>query len=537
MNRSALTLAVLLALGAQGQQAPDAGFGLIDPDPRPFVEPELQPEPGPTEPPPTEPTEPVTPMPAPEPDPQPEPAPFIHKVEATGYLSGRGAFSRSQVHGLIPADDQPQFTGLVELNGQLKVSFRERSFVYGDISLIAQAAGNFRGVDKNDLEYIIPDHDVPANRPLVSLNELYALHEFFPELNLMLGKKRVVWGSGQAYNPTDLLNVRKDPTDPTFQRAGAWLARAEVPLETLVFTAVFAPAVLKQVNGLPQQFLIWPGWDQKDTELHYLAAFRAYALVADADVNLMFFYSNLYGDSFKNKFRFGGSFSRYFFTDYEFHTEFLIQSGSGRDYVTSECVTGVMAALGCNSARKAFIGKSKLDDGAFYPKLLVGTRRQFNDESFLSVEYLYQADGYTKAQFQDLVNALDLVQQAKAFGLPTNQIPNLAPTSSVDGVPQRFTFEPLMQHYLFLTYSKPRIFDDFTAQLVTIVNLTDLSTIWTPSLSWSATEWMTLTAIGFIPVKGLDSLAAKQPNTDTHVTEYSNVPLQYRALLEARIFY
>ncbi len=522
MRTSALTLAVLFALHAQAQEAPDAGVEVPAEAPATL-------EPVPAEP---------LPVTAAEPPPEePSVVSFLHKVEANGYLSLRGGFTRAKVKGLIPTDDSPQVTGLAELNGQLKVSFRERSFVYADVSLIAQAAGNFRGADKDGNEVVLADHDTASNRPLVSINELYAVHEFLPELNVLVGKKRLVWGSGQAYNPTDLLNIRKDPTDPTFQRAGAWLARLEVPLEKFAFTAVFAPAVLKQVNGLPQQFLIWPGWDQKDTELHYLAALRAYALVADADINLMVFYSNLYGDAFQNKLRFGGSFSRYFFTDYEFHTEFLIQTGSSRDAITPSCVASSAAALNCNVQGTPFISKPRLDDGIVYPKILAGTRRQFDDESLLSIEYLYQADGYSPGQYQTQINALDLVQQAKAAGVPANRLPDLSPAASTDGVPQRLNFDPVGQHYLFLTYMKPRIFDDWTAQLVTIVNLRDFSTLWTPSISWATTDWLTLSAIGFIPVLGPDSLAARQKGTTNHYSEYSNLPLQYRVLLEARVYY
>jgi hypothetical protein len=484
----------------------------------------------------------------PELPPEPTPA-FAHRVEATGYVSIRGGFSRSHINGLLPTGDLPQLTGLAELNGQVKVKYVERSFVYGDVSLIAQAGGMFRGTvgvdnklpvlptDKDGDEFNVPDHDVAATRPSVSLNELYVLHEFLPALNVLVGKKRVVWGSGQAYNPTDLLNIRKDPTDPTFQRAGAWMARVEVPLETMAFTAVFAPGLLEQSSGIPRQFVTYPGWDKQDDQAHYLVALRAYALVADADVNLMLFYSNLYGDSFHDKVRVGGSFSRYFFTDYEFHAELLIGSGSSRDYVAHDCVTSGTAAFACFQAKTPFVSKSKLDDVSYYPKLLVGSRRQFDDESFLSVEYLYQAEGYSASEFQDQANALDLTLQAKKLGVPPGQIPSLTPPTTADGVPQRFTFDPQVRHYLFLTYNKPRIFDDFTAQLVTIVNLQDLSTIWSPSISWSTTEWLTLSALGFFPVPGLDSLGPKRLSNDRHVTEYGNSPIAYRALLEARIFY
>ena len=40
--------------------------------------------------------------------------------------------------------------------------------------------------------------------------------------------------------------------------------------------------------------------------------------MADADVNLMLFFSTL-RRRLTNKVRFGASFSRYFFTDYELH--------------------------------------------------------------------------------------------------------------------------------------------------------------------------------------------------------------------------
>lgn len=545
MRARALILAGLFATPVWAQETPDAGFGLIDPGQQPLNPevmpvPESQPQPVP-EPQPL--PEPIVQAPEPQPDPPP---PFAHRVEATGYLSTRGGFSRSHLNGLIPTKDLPQFTGLVELNGQVKVKYVERSFVYGDVSLIAQAGGMFRGTvgvddklprletDTDGAEFAVPDHDVAATRPSVSLNELYVLHEFLPALNVLVGKKRLVWGSGQAYNPTDLLNIRKDPTDPTFQRAGAWMARVEVPLETMAFTAVFAPGLLEQSSGIPRQFVTYPGWDKQDDEVHYLVALRAYALISDADVNLMLFHSNLYGDSFHDKLRVGGSFSRYFFTDYEFHTELLIGSGSNRDYVTPACVASPSAAFACFQAKTPFVTKSKLDDGSYYPKLLVGSRRQFDDESFLSVEYLYQAEGYSASEFRDQANALDLTLQLKKLGV---QIPSLNPTTNNDGIPERFTFDPQVQHYLFLTYNKPRIFDDFTAQLVTIVNLQDLSTVWSPSVSWSTTEWLTLSALGFFPVPGLDSLGPKRLSNDQHVTEYGNSPIAYRAVLEARIFY
>lgn len=531
MRYRGLLVAAMVAAAVQAQEVhqPAPGPGPSEPEPRP--QPTLEPSP-------LSPTDAGLLEPVAEPAPSAAPLGFAHLVEATGYLAARGGFTRSQVSGLVPTDGLPQLGLLAELNGQVKVKYLERSFVYGDVSLIFQTGGSFRGRDATTgLEVELPEKNVPALQPAVSLNELYLLHELDPAFNVLVGRKRLVWGSGQAYNPTDLLNIRKDPTDPTGQRAGAWMVRLEVPLETMAFTAVFAPGLLKQVNGLAQALLMYPDWDKKDDQAHYLLALRAYALVADADVNLMLFFSNLYGDAFTEKVRLGASFSRYFFTDYELHAELLLGTGSGRDYLNHDCALNAMGALQCFLENTPFLSKSKLGDAAYYPKLLVGTRRQFADESMLSVEYLYQAEGLSKAEFQDRINALDLIDQAKTLGVPPALIPNLSPEMSSDGVPSRFTFDPQAQHYLFLSYSKPRIFDDFTAQLVTIVNLDDLSSIWSPSISWSATQSLTLSALGFIPVRGLDSLGATRPTGGERLTEYGISPVAYRFLLEARLFY
>ncbi len=135
----------------------------------------------------------------------------------------------------------PQVDELLEFNVQVKHGYAERGFVSGDLSLFARFAGSFVTADAEGNRVPVPDHDVPALRPLVSLNELYLSQEVRPELNLLAGKKRIVWGPGMAFNPTDLLNPLKDPTDPTFQRAGAYLARVEVPLESYAFTLLGEP--------------------------------------------------------------------------------------------------------------------------------------------------------------------------------------------------------------------------------------------------------------------------------------------------------
>jgi hypothetical protein len=313
------------------------------------------------------------------------------------------------------------------------------------------------------------------------------------------------------------------------------MVRAEVPLEKYTFTLLASPAVLEQQNGLPQALLTYPSWDKKDRQAHYLLAARAYALVADTDINLMVFHSNLYGDAFEDKTRLGLSFSRYFFKDYELHAEALLQRGSARQYAEGACLADKQAAVGCALGGQPFFSTRRLDETTVRPRVLVGTRYQFSDESLLSVEYLYQADGLRRGEFQDYVNGLSLLREARQLGLDTSGVSPLATADT--GLPQKFTFEPLGRHYAFLTFQKPKIHDDFTFAATVVANLQDFSGLVAPSLAWSATEWMTLTLSAFVPLPGPASLAARVPESGEKVSEYSLLPMRFRGLFQVRLFY
>lgn len=465
--------------------------------------------------------------------------------DVNGYLDSRSQFTRARVGGLLPTRDLPQLSELIEANVQLKARYAERGFVYADVSLFGQFVGNYRDVDAQGEEIVIPDHHPPGTDPLVALSELYTSHDFNDELNLLVGKKRLVWGPGFAFNPTDLINPPKDPTDPSFQRAGAYMARVEVTLPQYTFTFLAAPAVTKQTNGIPYRFLTHPSWDERDDEAHYQLAARAYALVADSDVNVMLFYGNKYTEAepFRDRLRAGASFSRYFFTDYELHAEALFQTGTARTYAAPQCVFDVAGLVSCLQRGTPLSAQPRLNEKTVLPRVLVGARRQFADESMLSIEYLYQADGYRRREFEDFVRLVAVasrLQQANAFGADT--------TARTDmGTPQKFVFQPVAKHYAFVTFQKPRIKDDFMFSATAIVNAQDLSGMFTPSLSWQAQEWLQLSLFGFVPWPGPRSLSARIPAVESAplglsspehlVTEYSLLPFEYRVLLQARLFY
>lgn len=456
-------------------------------------------------------------------------------AQVNGYLDNRFQYSYVNPNATpLSTVDTPSLQEILEGNVQLKVNLGSKAFIYSDISLIYQNGWLFYDRDGMGGRATYPEHEVATLRPFVVPSELYVTYSPKPWLNLLLGKKRIVWGSGFAFNPTDLINPPKDPTDPNFQRAGQWVARIELPFEKFTISTLFAPQVLYQSSGIPYALLKFPDCSvpgctaPPDDSYHYLLAARLYVLLFNTDINLFYFFSNKYNDSFENASRFGGSFSRYFFTDYELHAEALFQFGSGKVYPDHLCATGGS----CNPLTA--LSASKLTDGNVYPRVLVGGRTQFRDESTLSLEYYYQADGYSDLEFEDFLRLLIRAQMANVQA-PTGGTATTLTGGSSGALPQRFTFDPLRRHYLIASYTKSKIKDDFTISAVLIAGLTDLSGTFSPSVSWQAREWLSLSLYGFVPIRGIP--VGRATVNDISYSEYSLVPIDFRVLFEARAFY
>lgn len=449
------------------------------------------------------------------------------KALVNGYLSQRVAYQQIRSGVPVATSDLPSLATLTEANLQLKVNLGAgASFAYADLSLIYQGGWLFYADDGNGGRTRVPNHDVPALHPAAVPSELFLSLGPKPWLNLLVGKKRITWGSGFAFNPTDLINPPKDPTDPNFQRAGNWVARIELPFERITLSALFAPQALYTQSGLPYAFMRYPdyppatGVDSRDQRSHYLVAGRLYALLASTDVNLVYYFSNAYQDDFHDKSRLGLSLSRYVFTDYELHVEALFTRGSARLFPVHACAANPTACAGSTP-----LVTSKIESGALYPRVILGTRRMFADESLLSIEYYYQRDGYSDQEFAD---AVALQAYAKAD-------PSVASTSAGSALPQRYTFDPLRRHYLIVSYSKPRIADDWTVGAVLIAGLRDLSGVFSPSVVWNTREWLNLGLYGFVPIHGLGVGEAEVGGGS--FSEYGMSPSAFRVLFEARGYY
>ncbi len=454
-------------------------------------------------------------------------------VEVNGYVDNRFQYSFINPNATPSSTiDIPSLQEILEGNIQLKVNLSSRAFIYSDVSLIYQNGWLFYDKDGAGGRTIYKEHDVTTLHPFVVPSELYLTYTPRPYLNFLVGKKRVVWGPGFAFNPTDLINPPKDPTDPNFQRAGQWMVRVELPFEKFTISTLFAPQVLYQYSGIPYSLMKFPDYPSADlttatdSSYHYLLAARLYVLLYNTDINLFYFFANKYNSVQENASRLGASFSRYFFTDYELHVEALMQFGTGRLYPSHLCAVG----SACNL--QTALAPTKLDATTIYPRVLVGGRTIFKDESSLSIEYYYQADGFSDLEFEDL---LRLLTRAQSANLPASGTSTMPMGGNSGALPQRFTFDPLRRHYLIISYSKPKIKDDWAINLVLIAGLRDLSGTLSPSVSWNTREWLTLSLYGFVPIRGIP--VGQVAVNGTNYAEYSLLPIDFRVLFEARAYY
>lgn len=463
-------------------------------------------------------------------------------TSVNGYGDTRWVYTGVSTDSVLPSSQVPVISNLTEANTQLRFTWR-RAMALADASFFYQFGTLFYTREQGE-SVRVPNQDILAYRPLALINELYGIYNFTDNLNLTVGKKRIVWGPGLVINPTDLLNPPKDPTDPAFQRTGAWLLRLEAPFEHVTFTAVAAGAVLREYGGVPSGLLAYPSYptyehalapqafpDDRDSYKHVAAIARMYALVNDTDINVMYYFTNHYNDAFPMKSRLGATAQRFVWDTLELHGEIQGQLGSARPYVNTLCLSNA-SLLGLCAAKNQLLQNNQITSNALHGRLLAGGSYTFGDDSQLTVEYLFDSTGYSTDEFRAYVELVGAVDAARAQGQAL-QVPS--PTPVDPGSPQKYTFNNLRQHYIFITYMKPHIHDDWTLNFVALLNGQDLSGLIAPQVIWSARDWLNLYVYGFLPWDGPEDLRVST-NVGS-VSEFGLFPLDGRLMMEVRAFY
>lgn len=449
------------------------------------------------------------------------------EVDFNGFASNRAQFTAPSEGSLLSTRDRPILADLSELNVQGRMRLLDDKLRFGgDVSAFLLLARGYADADAvTGALTTIDDDGARAASAFVALSELWTSVEPIEHLVITVGKKRTVWGPGLAFSPTDLLNPARDPTDPSLQRAGFLQARIDVPFEHFTVTALFAPAVLEEQDAIPTRVMV-----DDDDVLHYAAALRGYALVGDADVNAWLLWSNRYHDAFENKPRLALTLSQSLFSVHEFHAEVLLQTGSARATVNPDCVESQQTLGLCALTGTDVVNNELLVSELVLPDIMVGWRTMPDDGSQIGVEYLYQADGYLRAEYDDVTRLLAFVGRFQRAGQDV-PLPSVSGAGGGGaGVPTRVSFNPLRRHYLALSYSKPQVLDDFTLAATLITPLEDLSLLVSGSVAWQAQQWLTLSLFGFVPVAS-PARASADLSSDPWQELYRSVDPQWRGFV------
>jgi hypothetical protein len=172
-------------------------------------------------------------------------------LEHLHFQTAETALNRDNVLGLEPGADRLRLAG----------AWKERR---------GAVRGTVRGVLERTFGFA--DDDTRA-----TLREGY-VQVGGPAVSLRVGKQRLAWGSGFAWNPTDRLEAPKNPLNTGLEQEGAWAVRGDWSPSTVASVTAVAARVEPRPGDLPVDV---------PSAAHAGAAVRLRLLVAASDVALV----------------------------------------------------------------------------------------------------------------------------------------------------------------------------------------------------------------------------------------------------------
>jgi hypothetical protein len=294
--------------------------------------------------------------------------------------------------------------------------------------------------------------------------------------HLDIGKKRMRWGKGYAWNPVAFFDRPKNPNDPELALEGYvvlsmdYIKSFQGRLKTITFTPVLIP-VNDHINstfGKPNR-LSFGG--------------KIYFLFYDTDIDFMF----LSGGSVPA--RYGFDFSRNITSNFEIHGEFAYIP----DY-SKKVIQGDSSTVG--------------EDQYTSINYLLGIRYLTKSNTTFIFEYLKNGSGYTPDEMENFYSLIDLAYQSYLLSGDDSQLKFLSGAAS-----QAYrTFAP-MQDYLYLRISQKEPWNIvyFIPSFTSIFNLTDRSFSLTPELLYNPITNLELRAkITILLGKGGSEFGEKQ---------------------------
>ena len=373
-------------------------------------------------------------------------------LEGFGYESTASAINRDNVLGL------DRYPGL----GRFAVGWKETH-------------GGFRAVFRGYVERTWGERE---NETSWVVRQGYAQYWWGEKLGLRVGKQRIAWGSGLAWNPTNRLEPAKNALNTSLEQEGALAAR----LDWAPVSRASVVAVVASTDASPRDLPVASDTRRRDT-----AALRARLVVKDTDLAVV---------------ASGGRNQRT-----------LFGLDIGRD------AAGV-ATLHAEAA--VYRGAELLParDARTFFRLVAGALRTSGEDA-LALEYFFNAEGYSDTGARLWLAGLDQAWAAASSPSlpPAARQRALASYGAAASIPYGWGLG-LRRHYLHASWTRGGATSAWTWAVRTVVGLSDGAVAFTPGIGYAPRGNVTL---------NLDAVLLLGPDD----SEYRLAPV--RGALQARL--
>jgi hypothetical protein len=373
-------------------------------------------------------------------------------LESFAYRSATTPTNRDNVLGLA---DTP---GL----GRLALGWRETH-------------GSFRAVFRG---YVEQDWGTRADETDWVVRQGYAQYWWGEKVGLRVGKQRIAWGSGFAWNPTNRIEPPKNALNTTLEQEGVLAARLDWNPAAWTSLVLVGSTTDAAPRDLP---LASPEVERRDA-----GTLRARFLVKDTDVALVF-------SAGRNQ-------------------RTLVGLDLGRDL-------GWAAVHAEAALYEGAEMRPPRDDTLFF-RIVAGALHTRGENAF-ALEYFYNGEGYSDEGTARWLSVLDRSWTAATNPAlpPELQLQALAAYAAGASIPYSGGLG-LRRHYLHVSWTQGGATSVWTGAVRTVVGLDDGAVALTPGVGWAPRGNVTL---------NVDAIVLLGPDD----SEYRLAPL--RGALQARL--
>ncbi len=271
----------------------------------------------------------------------------------------------------------------------------------------------------------------------LDVNQFY-YQKKFDGISVIAGRKKVRWGVGYSYSPTDLVSQLRNPEDPEDRLGkvkGADILEMSFNRENSQLDVAYVPQLDWNFDGA---FV-------RNNRL----AIRWYRFMDPYDGSLVGSIDE------HGKWSAGFNTSSTYGKALELHAEYLYTSSTGRLYPDT--------SLAPDSFSIPYFGERS----GGYHEILLGGQYTFNNNLNLTLEYFFTSNGLSDSEF-------------RSFAAHTNYLNTQYPTGSDPDPSLAGLFEsasnyvlPLRKHYLFSRLYHPEVFKSVSLEMYSYLSLSD----------------------------------------------------------------